>query len=325
MRLATVGSSWITDSFLESFLSLPGVSLAAVYSRDREKAALFAKKHGAASYYDSLESMAADPGIDAVYLASPNACHAPQAELFLTHKKSVLCEKPLTLQTGEAESLFALAEQNGVVLCEAMMSAHHPELSVLRDSIGKIGAVHSASFDFSQLSSKYPAYLAGKRPNVFLPELGGGCLEDLGVYAVYLACLLFGEPIAVQADALFLETGADGAGGAFLQYNDLLVTLTYSKMAQSYSASQIFGDAGTILVESVSQLGQCEMVLPGGKREVLFPARSRFDLMRQEAQDFLAYCEGGKAMVPYGQARNDSLAVSRIMKRIRLASGGFLF
>ncbi len=325
MRLATVGSSWITESFLDSFLSLPGASLAAVYSRSREKAAAFAKKHGAPVFYDSLEEMAVNPSIDGVYLASPNACHAPQARLFLEKGKHVLCEKPLTLRLSEAEELYSLAEKKGVVFCEAMMSAHHPDLPLLRESLGRIGAIHSASLDFSQLSSKYPAYLAGQRPNVFLPETGGGCLEDLGVYAVYLAYLLFGEPKEIRASALFLDTGADGAGGAFLQYENLLVTLTYSKLAQSRAPSQILGDGGAILLESVSQLDRCEAVFPDGKREPLFPPRGRFELMRREAADFVAYCEGGEALVPAQKAQQASLAVLRMTERIRRSAGGFAF
>jgi predicted dehydrogenase len=85
---------------------------------------------------------------------------------------------------------------------------------VLRNAVERIGRVSSANLDFSQLSSKYPEYKSGGLPNVFNPQMATGCLEDLGIYCVYPALDLFGQPDDIKASASFMATGADGSGGA---------------------------------------------------------------------------------------------------------------
>ena len=111
MRLATVGTSWITDSFLDSYLSLENAVLQAVYSRKQERARFFAQKHGAHTCYDSLAQMAADASIDAVYIASPNALHCEQTLLMLRGGKHVLCEKPIARCAVELETMLSAAQE----------------------------------------------------------------------------------------------------------------------------------------------------------------------------------------------------------------------
>ena len=326
MRLATVGTSWITDSFLDSYLSLENAVLQAVYSRKQERARFFAQKHGAHTWYDSLAQMAADASIDAVYIASPNALHEEQAALFWQNGKHVLCEKPMAMTQKGMERLYALADREKRVYCEAIMALHTPDLPLVQSALRRLGKIRSASLDFSQLSSKYPAFLRGERPNIFLRELGGGCLMDLGIYNVYLAYLLFGQPDFISAESVFLPNRlADACGAALLQYSDKIVTLTYSKTAQSRTPSQILGDGGALTIESVSQLGEVILIDSEGQRQTLCRPRTRKELMAFEALDFMRYTEGGYLYAPYDQARKAALAVSSIMEKIRPCARGFGF
>lgn len=84
------------------------------------------------------------------------------------------------------------------------MMLHLPARAVLHRALSRIGRIHTARLDFSQLSSKYPLYLAGKNPNIFNPEFATGCLMDLGIYCVYAALDLFGLPDSLEASAGFL-------------------------------------------------------------------------------------------------------------------------
>lgn len=200
--------------------------------------------------------MAASPDIDAVYIASPNVLHAAQSRLFLENGKHVLCEKPLAARPEEVESLQALAANRGLVYMEAIMLLHMPQLAVLEDAVGRLGRISLAHFDFSQLSSKYPAYLEGAAlPNIFNPAMETGALMDLGVYCVYPALYLFGEPEGLTASAVFLDSGADGAGAAVLRYPDKVAVLTYSKTGQAVAPSQIVGDRGTLTIGLHLQAG----------------------------------------------------------------------
>lgn len=116
------------------------------------------------------------------------------------------------------------------------MYMHNPVRELLHETVGRLGKVTSAHFDFSQLSSKYPAYKRGELPNIFNPALATGGLMDLGIYCVYPAVDLFGIPDDIAAKATFLSSGADGAGSVIFNYADKVVTFTYSKLAQDEPA-----------------------------------------------------------------------------------------
>ena len=90
IRVATIGSSKIAESFLKGASHDPRFCHAAVYSRTPERGRQFAAAHGVEKVYTSLEELAASPDIDAVYIASPNLLHAPQAILMMDAGKSVL-------------------------------------------------------------------------------------------------------------------------------------------------------------------------------------------------------------------------------------------
>ena len=97
MRYAVIGTGWIVDSYIEGAQLAGGWELAAVCSRNRQHGLDFAGKYGVATVYTTPEELAADPTIQAVYIASPNAFHYPQSKLMLSAGKHVLCEKPITV------------------------------------------------------------------------------------------------------------------------------------------------------------------------------------------------------------------------------------
>src|SRR4051812_27337713 len=107
VRWGIIGPGGIARSFATGLKAVPAATLAAVASRDAAKAQAFAKEFGAARTHASYEALAADPGIDAVYIATPHPMHRAHAALCLEAGKAVLCEKPLTVNAAEAEQLVA--------------------------------------------------------------------------------------------------------------------------------------------------------------------------------------------------------------------------
>ena len=71
-------------------------------SRDLGRATEFAKAHGAAQALDSYPAMLADPAVQAVYIATPNALHAGQVIAAAQADKHVLCDKPLAVTVPDA-------------------------------------------------------------------------------------------------------------------------------------------------------------------------------------------------------------------------------
>ncbi|HQA05357.1 MAG TPA: Gfo/Idh/MocA family oxidoreductase [Clostridiales bacterium] len=326
MRYATIGTSWITESYIDGANSVPDTDLYAVYSRDEEKAKAFAEKHGAKKYFSSLEEMASCKEIEGVYIASPNSLHYEQSRMMLNAGKHVICEKPIAINPVEVEELISLADKKGLVYMEAIMMLHSPALKLLKQAIGEIGKVTTAHIDFCQLSSKYPAYLRGETPNIFNPDLGTGCLMDIGVYNVYFALELFGIPEKIYATGKFMRTGADACGSAIFEYPDKLVTLNYSKVSQSRTPSYINGDEGSVEVGSISQLTDIYKVNKAGEKTLTFGDSTRHTLMENEARNFYNFItEPEKHKDEYEHAKQIALNVSKVMKEIRNQVKGFKF
>lgn len=315
MRYGVIGTGWIAKSFIDGARMLCDAEFAAVYSRKTESGEKFASENNIPEVYTDINKFA-DGDFDSVYIASPNRLHFEQSKLMLESGKHVICEKPITVEPEELEELQTLAKKNGLVYIEAIMYMFNPARELLKEAIAKIGRITSAHFDFSQLSSKYPAYLAGNLPNIFNPTLATGCLMDLGIYCVYPALDLFGLPKKITACAHFMESGADGSGNSAFLYGDKLVNLTYSKLGQNRLGSQIFGDEGTIVIESISKLTNMKLIDNKGNSTEIIGDVIKEKLMGYEAEAFEKFIRNPDD--PYYQTVCErALQVSKAMKEIR--------
>lgn len=288
IKFGVIGSGWIAEEFVKGAELIDGFEFSAMYSRTKEKGEAFAAKFEGVPVYTDLAEFAKSD-IDAVYIASPNSLHYSQSKLMLESGKHVLCEKPITILPEEFIELNELAEQNGLVYTEAIMMLHLSHRKIIKEKLKTLGNISTAHFDFSQLSSKYPALLRGENPNIFNPEMKTGCLRDLGIYCFYPAMDFFGEPKKIISSAGFLSTGADGFGTAILDYDDKQITLTYSKIGQDFCGSQIVGDKGTMTIGSISKLTDVEIHYNNGTSERLVGEIEKHILMSEEARDFYEY------------------------------------
>ena len=334
LHYATIGTGWIAESFITGALRHSGLVLHAVHSRSAERGTAFKNKHLDAGrgeeilVYTDLMDMAEDPMIDAVYIASPNKEHVRQSRLMLEHGKHVICEKPIAIDPEDLAALQQLAKEKGLIYMEAIMMLHQPHLAGLKEEIAKIGKIRTAHIDFSQYSSKYEAYQkylkdpGNPLPNIFNPVMQTGALEDLGIYCVYFILELFGEPSSVSTFPLFMESGADAGGEVVFTYPDCSVSMTYSKVAQSFSGSEILGDQGTVHVLSCSKLDEMERRDTKGNILWSWGAENKEDLMGREAKDFEAYIlHPEETKEDYERASEKAAAVCRMMAQIREKAG----
>ena len=179
--------------------------MTAVGSRRAAAAEEFAAEFGIASAHGSYEQLAADPEVDAIYVATPHPMHVAGALLCIDAGKHVLVEKPFTLSQPEAQLIAERAASRGVVAMEAMWTRFLPHMVRLRELIaeGAIGDVRTVIADHTQATPSDPQ---GRMLN---PELGGGALLDLGIYPVSFAVDMLGLPTGVQAHATMTDTGVD--------------------------------------------------------------------------------------------------------------------
>ena len=332
IRYAIIGTGWITESMIQGVRAVcpDKMWLEAVYSRTEEAAKAFIdglRSRGAIGeghpvrILTDLESLAADPQIDAVYIASPNRFHVEQSRRMLEAGKHVLCEKPIALFPEELAGLTELSREKGLVYMEAIMMLHQPQLADLQKAVSGLGNVFTAHMDFSQLSSKYPAYLAGKNPNIFNPAFGTGAFEDLGIYGIYLILELFGEPEEVRMNSRFLASGADAYGDALMIYPDKNVTFSFSKVGQSRGPSQVIGDESTLLIDSVSQLTGIRVVDRKGNVTEICGDETKPVLMGREANTFADLITGEKSREILEELQEKAMAVCRLMEKMRKIAG----
>ncbi len=322
VRYGVIGTSWITDSFIQGTKTFEGLNLTAVYSRSLEKGKDFAEKYDVGLVFSDLAEMATSDKIDAVYIASPNAFHYEQSKIFLENGKHVICEKPITVEPDELIELQELAKKKNLIYMEAIMMLHLPQRKLIKEALKKIGKITSARFDFSQFSSKYEALQKGEVPNIFNPKMATGCLMDLGIYCIYPAVDFFGEPQEILNTATFLPTRADSIDNGIFIYPDKQVNISCSKTGQSYLGSEIMGDKGTIVISSISKLTGADLILHNKDKENLVGDIEKHILMSYEAKSFYNYItDFPKYKDEYYENNEITLKVSKIMKEMREKAG----
>lgn len=267
VNFAVIGTNFITDNFLDAGRQCEGFHVQAVYSRRMETAKQYADKQGIEVCYDSLEDLAADENIDAVYVASPNALHAPQSIRMMKAGKHVLCEKTIASNVKELNEMLTTAEENHVILLEGMRSVFDPGFLAIQENLPKLGKIRRATFQFCQYSRRYDNFKKGIIENAFKPELSNGALMDIGVYCVHPMVKLFGLPKELSAKCQKLSTGADAVGTILAVYDDMQAELIYSKITNSALPSQIQGEEASMIIEEIPDTKNLTIVYRDGTRE----------------------------------------------------------
>jgi 1,5-anhydro-D-fructose reductase (1,5-anhydro-D-mannitol-forming) len=175
--------------------------LVAVYSRDRERAESFARKHGAPAAYDSMDALLRDSRVDAVFIASPNSLHARQAVQAARSGKHVLTEKPMTTTLEDAVAMVQECRAHGVKLGVGFNLRQHPGHVLAKGLIGQgvLGRITLAQgqWGFGVRTQGPPPPRTGLRQWWDQPELIGNAstMMGTGVHVVDLLRFLLDQEI----------------------------------------------------------------------------------------------------------------------------------
>ena len=320
IKLGIVGTNFVSDWFADSVAASEGIECAAVYSRKTETGSAFAEKHGIPSVFTDYGRFLSS-GIDAVYIASPNACHFRQAEEALRRGLHAIVEKPATTTEEEFNALTKTADENGVVLLEAMRPVHDPVIKAIREQLGSLGQLRRAVLEFCQYSSRYDRFKKGEIMNAFDPSLGNAAVMDIGVYAIETAVMLFGKPESVRSSSYLLSNGMEGMGTAVLGYGYFDTEIVYSKIHDSVTPSYITGENGSVIIGKISTGENVSVKMRGECAVALMPERSDLDPtynMKYEISDFVKAVRGEIAADEYREYTRVTLAV---IDEIRRQSG----
>jgi predicted dehydrogenase len=315
LRFGVIGTNFITDWVIAGGRQDERFEVTAVYSRSQETADAFAARHQIPHTFTSLEEMASNPLIDAVYVASPNALHARQSIVCMEHGKHVLCEKALASNTREVYEMIAAARRNKVALMEAMKTTFTPNFQAVHNALNRIGPVRRYFASYCQYSSRYDKFREGVVLNAFRPELSNGALHDIGVYTIYPMVVLFGRPQTIKAAGYKLLSGVDGEGCAVFSYPTMDAVILYSKIYNSSLPSEIQGEDGNITLDRINVINEVNLNLRNGQTELLsHPAEH--DGYYYEVKEFIDIVQSGKLESAVNSWEN-SLITMEIMDEIR--------
>lgn len=246
VRWGIMGAGRIAAALVEAIRQVPGGEVVAIGSTSSERASAFAELHGIPGRYSTYEDVAADPNVDAVYVATTNNLHLANTLVSVDHGKPVLCEKPFALNRRQAEEMVAAARASGVFLMEAMWMRFQPATSRVEAIVrsGRIGDLRSVVADFGFVAGPHPS------DRLFDRTLGGGTVMDLGVYVVTFATLLLGPPTSITASGQMSAAGIDEQAGILLRHRGGMSTLSTSFIADSSMEAIVAGSDGHIRVHA---------------------------------------------------------------------------
>ncbi|MBO5881608.1 MAG: Gfo/Idh/MocA family oxidoreductase [Alistipes sp.] len=241
VNIAIVGCGRIAQRFYAEVDKVDAARVVALYDTNREAAARLDES----LVVDSLEE--AVEAADAVYIATPHNLHYQQAKYALEHGRHVLCETPMVLREGEAEELFAIAKERGVVLLEANKTAFSPAFNHLVTLVksGLIGDVVGIDASESKLWGEENL----KRE--LDPDMAGGSLYEMGSYPLLPIVRLLGVDYEqIDIYSRMNERGVDVYTRGIVRYKGAIASFQLGLGVKTEGNLVISGTQGYVYVPS---------------------------------------------------------------------------
>lgn len=211
-RWGIVGLGRIAHNFATFFPNTQ--TLYGVAARDQTRAAAFAKQFNVPKTYPDYASLFADPDIDIVYVATTHNFHYENIKAALLAGKHVFAEKTITLNAQELAELIAIAKQRHLILMEAQTIYHMPLYPALDAAVKDFGRLRTIQVAFG-INATDP------KDRLLNPELAGGALLDIGIYALsFVRRLMSATPKLVATQMTRSATGVDDQSSFLLTNAD---------------------------------------------------------------------------------------------------------
>lgn len=287
MKLGIVGSGLIVHMFLPIAKQIPGLQLAAITTTKRSKQVGkdLAEKYGIVMTFTDYDEMLKSPDVDTIYICVPNFLHYEYSKKAIIAGKNVICEKPFVTKLAQLQELRLLAEKQNVIFVEAIKNIYLPNFNAIKENLARVGRIHIINFNYTQYSSRYDAFLAGKIAPAFDPKKNGGALMDIGIYNIHLLTALFGKAHAVQYYPN-IQRNIDTSGVLMASYHDgKQASLIVAKDSSALARSFIEGENGSIYINGhINEIPNFTVAIKG-KDEEHFNFNEHDDMV----DEFLAF------------------------------------
>ncbi len=190
MKIGCIGAGkHALKNILPAINEINILELHGIYCRNSKKRNSIAKEYKCLKF-TTIKSLLDNDKLEAIYISSPPSLHFKHSLQALMSKKHVLVEKPLCLKISQATQLIHLAKKNNLVLMEAFMYRFHKQFKSLKKIVNQNG--------LSSIRATKSVFGIPKldKSNIrYKKKLGGGSLNDLGVYPLSLINYLFVDEI----------------------------------------------------------------------------------------------------------------------------------
>ncbi len=197
LKMAIIGTGGISNEHIRGYINNPNTELYAFCDINPERLNKMAQEYGVPAercFTDKDEMLAALPEIDAVSVCTWNSAHAECTIAALNAGKHVICEKPMAMNSKEAEEMLEAAKRNNKLLMIGFVRRHGNDCKVVKDYIdtGFFGDLYYAKATYLRRNGNPGGWFGDKSRS------GGGPLIDLGVHVIDLVRYLFGNPKPVS-------------------------------------------------------------------------------------------------------------------------------
>lgn len=248
MKVGIIGTGWIAEKAAITLNGLTECEAYAVGSRSQETADAFAKKWNIPRAYGSYSELIADPDVDLIYVGTPHSHHYDVTKEALLGGKPCLVEKAFMANARQTEEIIKIARECRVFLAEAIWTRYQPAVKMIRDLItsGRIGT--------PRLVTATLGYSMGNKERIMRPDLCGGALLDLGVYALNFARMFFpADIVSIDGTCVKSDTGMDLTNAMTLVLSDgMLCNLQSSAQCVGDNIGVIAGTEGNLIIDNIN-------------------------------------------------------------------------
>ena len=312
MKVGIVGAGHIAGKIARTLAETDEVKVLAVGSRTLDKAMAFAREFNIPRAYGSYSELLDDPDVDIVYVATPHSHHFDVTLEAIGKGKACIVEKAFMANASQTKTVLDLAREKGVFVAEAIWTRYQPAVGIIRGLLdsGRIGRVRMISATL--------AYSIEHKERVMRPELCGGALLDLGIYALNFVRMLCDSPIEdISSRCILSDTGVDLTETITLTLSGgIMATIQSSAACGGFNTGVIAGSTGNIVVDNVNNPHVIRVYALGGvlKEEITVP-----ECITGYEYEFLACRDAiGKGLVePPQMPHAETLYLMQIMDSLR--------
>ncbi len=322
MKLGIMGHGPIVSTFLDAVNNVESVKAVAIYNRptSAEAGKAIAAKFDIPAIYNDFEAFLADPEVDTIYIALPNALHYEYALRVMEAGKHAIVEKPFACTETQAQHMIDVAKEKGLFLFEAISTCHMPHVKKLKELLPRIGDISLVQTNYSQYSSRYDDLMNGQLTNIFDPRMAGGSLMDIDCYNIHFVTELFGEPEYIEYFPRMGISGTDTAGIAILQYPTFPASCIGAKDSATESFGQVQGRYGNLTINGPVGFAPSVTLALRGQEPETFHLQPFENRLTYEIIDFEEIMAKGD-FAARDALLEHSLLVSRLLEEARQSAG----